>query len=102
MKFTIIALLSALAAIGTAEFCDNGAADVGACENIDENTFCVNPACVLPYDRRDTNMGSNSAWTIRLMRFRPSGTAWQIPRARLVRVGHEQNTARGERFSRLI
>lgn len=42
MKFTItIALISALAAISTAKFCDSGAAGVGACENIDKNTFCV-------------------------------------------------------------
>lgn len=41
MKFTIVALISALAAVSTAEFCDNGAAGVGACENIDKNTFCV-------------------------------------------------------------
>ncbi|KAH8767320.1 hypothetical protein F5883DRAFT_644329 [Diaporthe sp. PMI_573] len=40
MKFTIIALVSAFAAVTTAEFCDSGAAGVGACENIDKNTFC--------------------------------------------------------------
>lgn len=44
MKFTIIALVSALAAVSTAEFCDNGAAGVGACKNIDKNTFCVSSA----------------------------------------------------------
>lgn len=43
MKFTIIALISALAAVSTAEFCDSGAAGVGACENIDKNTFCGSP-----------------------------------------------------------
>lgn len=41
MKFTIITLVSAFVTITTAEFCDNGAAGVGACENIDKNTFCV-------------------------------------------------------------
>lgn len=48
MEFTIVALISALAAVSTAEFCDNGAAGVGACENIDKNTVCVSLGWPVP------------------------------------------------------
>lgn len=56
MKVTIVALVSAFAAIGTAEFCDNGAAGVGACENIDKNTFCVSSGHLLPFSTNMTLM----------------------------------------------
>lgn len=94
MKFTIVVLLSALATVSTAEFCDSGAAGVGACENIDKNTFCVGNGCIfLCFASLKLTSGRHSAWTIRVMHFRLSGTAWQIPRARFVQVGHGQNAA---------
>lgn len=94
MKFTIVALISAFAAVSTAEFCDSGAAGVGACENIDKNTFCVGNGCIfLCLASLTLTSGRHSAWTIRVMHFRLSGTAWRIPRARLVQVGHGQNAA---------
>lgn len=76
MKFTLIALISALAAVSTAEFCDSGAAGVGACENIDKNTFCVSSGCYFSCAINLTlTPGRDSVSMIRLMHFQPSGTA---------------------------
>lgn len=97
MKFTLIALVSALAAVSIAEFCDGGATGVGACENIDKNTFCVSSDFLLLHLLVNTVLTSrwNSAWMIRQMRSLLSGTAWRILRARLVRAGHGQSAAEG-------
>lgn len=95
MKLTIIALISAFAAVTTAEFCDSGAAGVGACENIDKNTFCVSSRCFFSCLANLTlTLDRHSAWTIRVMHFRLSGTAWRIPRVRLVRAGRGQSVAK--------
>lgn len=94
MKFTLYALISALVAVSTAEFCDGGAAGVGACENIDTNTFCVRVehqfSCL---ENMALISGRDTVWTIRVMHFRLSGIAWRIPRALPVRAGHGQSVA---------
>lgn len=41
MKIKAVSLISALAAISTAEFCDDGAKGNGHCEGLRMKTFCV-------------------------------------------------------------